>query len=391
MGFAESSCTYDKKDVPDPAEDSGYASDCRVKEPVLTKPCIDSINTTLCDYGQIDIILLGKERWSAIVADPGTHLGKLCVDAANDMKVNDIHKDPQVSCDSRGLCEEVRPCQLSCQQVEKASKVKQSPSDNRALNCGDSMWSACDRDCYQSRIVSEAHSDGKCHEVHRESRPCHIGACTREDPCRSPYSVRLIFGFRGLDVRHWRDEADETIALALSKSLQDISSKFHVIPGDIDLKMARPWFLDDDNPDAAMDSQNKKGKQGTNSYGVKVVIDIAIANSRTNASAYEDDDVEDRWKLLGNFSKRFSRHSRERKCFDEDLFVLAQRTLAVKKNILMEKKFIPRFLSALNAEDGKARKPLFGSTKLLNESRVVAAWSFRNGIDDKVNYLGECD
>ncbi|KAL7566743.1 hypothetical protein ACA910_017792 [Epithemia clementina (nom. ined.)] len=386
IGFAESSCSYDKIDVPKVAEDAGYASDCQVKDPVLSKPCLETVDRPLCRLNQTNIALLGTEKWSAVVKNPGTRLGVTCVAAAQQMKVDDLYRDPVVSCDSKGICEEERPCQLTCPQVDIAAKVVEVPDQNTRLNCGDSLWSACDRECFQTRVVSSAFSDGKCHEISRQRRPCHIDACAREDPCRAPYSVRIIMGLREVDIAQWSIHTENAIVESVASTLTSLDKKSNVLPGDVSVRMARSWFLDEDNPDAASNSNGPP--RSTKPYGVKAIIDVAVANNRTtgNTSTLEDDsDFEEHWKILGNFSQQLVGQLREVRCYDDDLFVLAKKALSIKTIALKNSNFVPALTQHLRENSGNYA---LTSSALLNESSVVAAWSFRNGVDDKVNFFG---
>jgi len=386
IGFAESSCSYDKNDAPEFAEDSGYASDCQVKEPVLSQSCIDSVDKPLCKLNQTNVVLLGTEKWAAVVKDPGTRLGKLCTTAAQEMEVKDQYRDPVVTCNSMGVCEEERPCQLTCPQVQRASQIVKNIRDNSRLKCGDSLWSACDRMCVQTRMISAAFSDGKCHEITRESRPCHIDACAREDPCRAPYSVRLVLGLGGLELGQWSAKSEIAISTSISNAMD---KNLGVGPGDIAVRLARSWFLDEDSPDAAAGT-HPTGK--TKAHGLKAIVDVAIASKRENASiADETTENDEHWRIWGNLTQLGETPNEiDKRCFDEDLFVLARRALLIKNTVLREKKFLTTLIQQLTSPERRDENRVFMSSSLLNESRVVAAWSFRNGVDvdDKVNYLG---
>ena len=391
IGFAESSCSYDKTDIPKVADDSGYASDCQVKEPILSKPCVESVDKPLCRFNQSNIALLGTEKWAAVVKNPGTRLGVTCVAAAEQMKVKDLYSDPVVSCDSKGICEEERPCQMTCQQVANAARIVQVPRESTQLRCDDAQWSACDRSCSQTRLFSAPFSDGKCHEIKREIRRCHIGACAREDPCRAPYSVRIVLGLRGVDLAQWSEFSEATIAEAVTSVLGGVDKRSNVLPGDVNVQMARSWFPDEDDPDATTSRNTDLSLHQTKPHGVKAIVDVAVANNRTsgNISSLEDDsDFEDNWKILGNLSQHIVGQLREVRCYDDDLFVLAKRALAIKRAVSEEKSFILGLVQLLRERNDNLSSNIFASAPLLNESIVVTAWSFRNGVDDKVNYLG---
>jgi hypothetical protein len=49
IGFAESSCTYDRKDSPEEADDGRYTDDCILGTAVLSQTCIETVDAQLCD------------------------------------------------------------------------------------------------------------------------------------------------------------------------------------------------------------------------------------------------------------------------------------------------------------------------------------------------------
>ena len=49
IGFAESSCTYDRKDTPKDAEEGRYSNDCSLGPEILTQVCIETVDEQLCD------------------------------------------------------------------------------------------------------------------------------------------------------------------------------------------------------------------------------------------------------------------------------------------------------------------------------------------------------
>ena len=49
IGFAESSCTYDRKDAPADAEEGRYSNDCSLGPPILTQMCISTVEEDICD------------------------------------------------------------------------------------------------------------------------------------------------------------------------------------------------------------------------------------------------------------------------------------------------------------------------------------------------------
>jgi hypothetical protein len=49
IGFAESSCTYDRKDSPQEADEGRYSNDCNLGTAILSQACIDTVDAQLCD------------------------------------------------------------------------------------------------------------------------------------------------------------------------------------------------------------------------------------------------------------------------------------------------------------------------------------------------------
>ena len=117
--------------------------------------------------------------------------------------------------------------------IESKSSSSPSPSSSTSSEkdekgqmnaCNDWLWSVCDDSCYQSRIISKKeimfktknklsttkagkhhrrhhfHSTNTrtgryCVESYRETRPCHVDLCGRNDPCIVPFLVHSIFIF----------------------------------------------------------------------------------------------------------------------------------------------------------------------------------------------------
>ena len=115
--------------VPEVAQDAGFPSDCQLGPPILTKSCLQTVdrrNRFVCKHNPTGVALLGTETWTATVTSPGNDAGISCAEAATEIgkRRKDNLDDPVVSCNGHGLCEEERPCQLTCAQAQKASEVE---------------------------------------------------------------------------------------------------------------------------------------------------------------------------------------------------------------------------------------------------------------------------
>ena len=402
IGFAESSCTYDKRDLPpEQAEDEGYPADCVVNEPVLTTPCIDTVDKSLCGYFSNNTILLGQQKWTALVESPGASNGLTCQETArgNQEKTTDddeeVEDENYVKCLGDGVCEEGRGCQLTCKELERASAVKPMPQDNESKGCGNSYWSACDRACQQTRLQSIAYSDGYCHEVAREIRPCHTDACLRESPCRVPYIVHLVMGFHGLSIRDWTFAADDVVSKALVQTAKRFLGKSPFSEGDVKVVFSLPWYLDDDSPEAAF---KHKADKDVKAIGVKAVIDISIVNDAHNETDSLPGVGDRSTSIMGLFSNWTLFQNAAPQCEENDLHRLAKVALSVKKQVLGNPSFVSTLIEmTIKAESQtishlKDSSRYFSSVlskpKHVNGSRLVATWSIRTGIQEKINYYG---
>jgi hypothetical protein len=316
------------------------------------------------------------------------------------MVVNNDFEDPFVSCDGSGVCEEARPCSLTCSQMLKAREVVPTPQANQHLGCGDSFWSACDRSCAQTRIISTAHSDGKCHEVLRKTRSCHIDACAREDPCMVPFLIHTVLGFRGLSVLQWSETSDDIVASGLAQAALALHGESIFQAGDVNVLTALPWYLDEDHPDAAATAFTEGGGGTQAPYGVKVVLEIAIVNRNTTAvnesSAMVADDEEEEegsmTSVFRNFTDRIALTKPVLKCHEDNLYSLAREALTLKRDVMLNSKFMPILLEEMSlADDSKQDSPftpLYSSGLPRNESRVISCWSIRTHVSDEINYFG---
>jgi len=393
IGFAESACTYEKQEVPEVARDSGFATDCQLGPPILTRPCIDTVDRRMCKLSPTGIALLGKETWTATVESPGNDAGISCVEAASEIgkRRSSEFDDPIVSCDGRGLCQEERPCQLTCAQAKKAAEVEplSYTPDGHLSSCGGTaIWSACDYGCMQSKIESTVYSDGVCHEISRQSRPCHIGACSRSDPCRVPFIVHVVLAFRDGSVSNWSFSAEEILASALVGAVnQDLDDPLFTI-GDVNVVMALPWYSDENDSD-----------QYDRKLGVKVVVEISMFNPLADAAnkTVDLDDPNQSFAeaqlnaMLRNITDIFRGRKRQVTCVQEELYPLAKRALQAKETMEQED-FMVSLIDHLKVTGDRYYRSAFGpihsSTYDPFSSRLISVWTIRTGIEEEINYFG---
>jgi Xylanase inhibitor N-terminal len=406
VGFAESTCTYDKKGAPAQDEYEGYPPDCRLGKPILTTACIDTVERSLCKHNPSNIALLGTERWSAIVESPGTDAGMTCLEVAKGVSsVVKGDQDSITACDGQGICEESRPCQLTCGKAAKDADVVRLPdSDARHGKCAaNNLWSACDHSCVQSRILSAAFSDGLCHELSRESRPCHVASCGRTSPCRVPFIVHGVIGLRGVEAARWTRFEEDRFVSAFS----DTAAKFQGArkpifePGDVRVQLVYPWSSEDDNFFDGDQLSDPTHSQAQGTVGMKVVLEISIFNrlsSAPNATVvvhYNEKEVLNPFHGgARNFTRAKGKDPRVR-CNPDQLFPLARDALDLKASVLSHDQFVSTLVAELRAQDRLLNRSstspyrtLYDNSNLVKDSRLLAAWTIRTEIDDEINYFG---
>jgi len=406
IGFAESSCTYDRKNTPMPGLDEGFSVDCLVGNPVLSQACIDTVDQRLCEHHPNNIALLGTEVWSAIVESAGTDAGSSCVESAKDWVTANEMDDPVIKCVGGGLCEERRPCQLTCSEAGKAAQVTRIFSTKKQNDCGDSFWSACDYGCTQSRILSAPFTDGFCHEISRQSRPCHIGACARSDPCRVPFLVHAVIGFRGGSLANWSLATEDVFVSALTKTAATLSHKRLFGNGDVNVLAVLPWYQDDGGDEGWDDLDSTVGSASeTNELGLKVVLEISIFNpqakvgNETLESLAPDNEGNGNllYSAFQNITDRFSLKEAKTTCRADDLYALAKQALVLKREVIRHEEFVPLLIDEVKKTgNGITDQPnapfLTVETNTIGRfaegSRVIAVWSIRTEIDDEINYFG---
>ena len=386
IGFAESSCKYGK-DVPKSTDNSAVYTDCQLGAPSLTVSCSDSADLSGCNKNRnANKAIKGVEVWTRIVQSPGLYQGLTCeqVSAAE----NEANKGGKmdVQCDGKGICREARDCVITCANAVALGSAGNEPAPgNDAGSCGGGTWSACDYTCSQTRINSVLMSDGKCHEEKalEFTRPCHVQACGRSDPCRVPFVVHAILKMRGVVASRWNKQAEERFADAFATAVnwKRKSDELLFEPGDVNVLSARPWRTSDD----AMMFGESAVKEDDEELGMQFVIEASIFNFNAVVPQYDEK------KGIPIAAT----------CRDSDLRPLADIALQVHKE-LSRANFIFTIVEALKNEVNQqigmsnqisAFHLLFeDGTNLAQMSKVITSWTIKTDIkgtpfiDNDTNY-----
>lgn len=190
VGFAESTCEYDAG-VEQKSDKGIVEVDCRLGQANLVTSCSETVDLSQCNqHGTAALSLSGHEVWTRVVTSPGTIQGASCEQVA--VATNDSG-NVEVHCDGKGICKEIRECSITCANAHAAGNFGNISPTGSAATCEGATWSACDYSCSQTRINTILMTDGKCYveKALQFTRPCHIQACGRSDPCRVPFVVHV--------------------------------------------------------------------------------------------------------------------------------------------------------------------------------------------------------
>lgn len=394
VGFAESTCDYEDEhsSVKIRGVDSKkqFGNDCALGDPVLSATCVASADPRACGDG-IGQFLLGTEVWTRSVEDFGSDSGMSCHDVVLLETPHQGASPPEIIC-SDGVCAEYRPCQIECSEIAAAEAIVKQ-TDGKPCP---SFWTACHESCSQTLVLSTKKTDGICHESSRETRECHFGDCGKDDPCRVPYLVHAILGFRGVNKELWTSEVTETLIQAVVDSVKG-AGEMETTPfsaGDVNVLMISPW-------------QGDVQHNGSTSrdLGVRVVLQISFYNSKAKlvnevengevASAKEGDAGNQTVRKLTKFHSSspdlqilFAKNKPKSVCIESDLSPLASSALAVQEAI-QNAEFIRIVVGYLKRAEGGdqnfARSPfarLYNQNELLSQSRTISAWTIRTQVEE---------
>ena len=109
IGFAESSCkvndTRENRQGLVSEGTDARGADCIFQNPVVTKSCLSTVDTSICTRDNPDEILSGYEEWAMVVEYPGTDRGMSCQDVVRRKMIPGTSLDGiEVTCDNAGLC-----------------------------------------------------------------------------------------------------------------------------------------------------------------------------------------------------------------------------------------------------------------------------------------------
>lgn len=337
---------------------------------------------------------------------PGIEIGVSCVDSAKSLSPVTELGPSEISCDGSGVCTELRPCQLRCDELPRAMRVAPAKSESEIpaeidadIKCDGGFWSACDFKCNQTKVESVLYTDGECHERRRQSRICHKDACGRSDPCRIPFIVHSIYNFRGVDVSEWTSREDDVLAEALTHTFHTLSLSDDILfrVGDVKTLLTRPWALDDDiEIVSSLDNEDLEQEE----IGVKVVVQISIFNPDIQLSKAGIASKNNTSSSLSQLVKNFTETLRNDQgattvCRDSDLYALAKNARLIAYELPELPGFMQQLISNMmshDVEQGERRPsafvPLYSKHDFAQQSRLESSWTIRTDVDDEINYFG---
>ena len=418
IGFAQSSCAYDliagendQRGAFGTSSSESVGTDCilDVDRPILTQSCMETVDVTICEASDhpTNVDISGMEIWTLVVDAPGDP-GSCEIAMKEWIESQDTIRqiDPSISnCTMDGLCQEFRPCHVRCmdaleyhkQKRENGGQVKEAVTiphpviDEKYLNdsaledeCNDSIWSACDYSCRQSRISSSPvlHDNGQyCVELSRETRSCHIDACGRSDPCIVPFLVHAIFVLEG-PTDEWTNVQEDIFRKELTAAANQ-PDRHLFEEGDINILIARPWYGsdDDDVKDEGEDVEQVDENTQSDPLGMQVILQISISNPKALKSISNNNQHQHGRQLLqevgviwSNLTQVFRSPTSTSMCDPYDLYPLAKDAHEIANNILTHRIF--------TASLGQNMKPY-------DKVRLVSSWTIGTQVyDDYINYLG---
>ncbi|KAL7537019.1 hypothetical protein ACHAXR_007540 [Thalassiosira sp. AJA248-18] len=370
VGFAESSCEYQEEHLTVSDEGGVMSVDCKLGAPSLSVACSDSADLSRCDHrgANAALALNGLEIWTRIVQAPGTPQGLTCEEVANAQNEENGGGQMEVNCDGKGVCREVRKCVISC---ANAIAHGTAATENAGLapigSCGSVAWSACDYTCSQTKLESTLMNDGKCHEEksNEVTRPCHVQACGRSDPCRVPFVVHAILKIRGAVAAHWTKIAEEIFIDAFTVQVNEKrkAKDQYFEPGDVIVLNASPWRASDDT---VFGTSSLEGED--EELGMQLVVEISIFNPNADLPPSK-----------GRKNIQLST------CHERDMQPLANNALNIHKK-LAQPSFVDMMVQQMKRDKALGEKKMspfyytFEDRKLAQESQVVTSWTIKTDI-----------
>lgn len=240
VGFSESDCAYDHLVNGDDTSAADKESvDCVLAEAVISSSCGSSVDSSSCSTPSTS--LTGTEEYTIEIIEEGTANGKSC----EDVVLEKFHhaEDIILKC-TDGTCVQTHSCTIACSELDTEISVNDDSGedDNYDSNesCGDNLWGVCQSSCSQVKVKSAiSDEDGKCHELDKYVRPCHIEDCLVDNPCHVPFKVHMILGLDGGDESAWTKSVEQDFGDILADVLKGRGAS--VIPGDLQVLMASKW------------------------------------------------------------------------------------------------------------------------------------------------------
>jgi len=374
VGFAESSCEY-QKDTMQSADNGAVYADCQLGAPSLTISCSDSADLSDCNNNRnANKAMKGVEVWTRIVQSPGLYQGLTCEQVSASENEASGGGKMDVQCDGKGICREIRDCVITCANAVALGSAGNEPAPgNHAGSCGGGTWSACDYTCSQTRINSVLMNDGKCHEEKalEFTRPCHVQACGRSDPCRVPFVVHAILKMRGVVASRWNKQAEELFADAFAAAVNGKRKSNELLfePGDVNVLNASPWRASDD----AMFGETAVTEEEDEDLGMQFVVEASIFNFNAELPQLEER------KAVPLAAT----------CRDSDLRPLADTALQVHKELGRENfavSLVEAMKKEVNQQIGQGNHVsaftyIFeDGANLAEKSKVVTSWTIKTDI-----------
>ncbi|KAL3936942.1 MAG: hypothetical protein SGBAC_007843 [Bacillariaceae sp.] len=395
IGFSQSSCAYDlvekeEQEKYGETRDANPSGVCRLGRPVLTTPCIQSVDVSICQASDhpTNVKIVGTETWTRLVLDPGKQSDS-CPSVMEDWSLRQsIQMEPsEIKCGHDGHCQEIRPCQVPCMAALKMASSPDIKSNKKktgkSSNCASitKLWSACDFNCEQTKVSATLDDQGVCVESSKEIRSCHTGACSRFDACLVPYLVQTIIVLEGLGIDDWdvykvENFKTKLASLASRKSGWRWKSRKLFHAGDINVLSIQPWSKLDENVGQPTEV-DEFSKEADNSDGIQLIIQISVFNPKAEKKSLENlhrnllREVEAQWSKTTSTSND---HHSGSNCNALEMYSLAKDAIYLSTEWLRQ----PQFENALSNVFPKASR-----------ARVISAWTINTQIyDDEINYFG---
>lgn len=384
IGFAESSCkvndTRENRQGLVSEGTDARGADCIFQNPVVTKSCLSTVDTSICTRDNPDEILSGYEEWAMVVEYPGTDRGMSCQDVVRRKMIPGTSLDGiEVTCDNAGLCTSKQKCQIACRYAAPAEPQPEPTSQDGSPNqCPKGEWGACLETCHQSKVSSSRMSDGKCYEdiSTREQRECHTEFCGISDPCLIPFVVHIILAFRGVDHTAWNKNSERIIIEAFSDAVKDQNGENLFQPSDVEILMISPWYQD------ILDISGSAHENMSKILGSKLVMEVHMYNEKATLPALKTVGA----SKITSMMQRRADIGRLSECKNSDVFNLAQRAHKIHF-VLKDSEFmqnmgnsLEKYHQQIEQNEMTAFTALMQNEQYVKESIVFSSWTIKTEV-----------